>query len=1113
MNATIFKQISVTKRQYNVLFALIALLLFINISGCAIRNKQDNGFGYTGVIQRVWMDNFQNANFIDSQKNISHAAGSITLEKEQSTEPVAYESRPNSIVSIGRVNSATNYGATLPAEKGTIELWIKGDFLKAGYQPIVSDWGKNQIFLRGIGDGKLQVAFHDVANSKYIFAYNLSLPSGQWNFVVVTWDMISANAKVYCNGILFKSGAITNAAWRQSQSPVKLGSNAFNGQISNLRIMYSVLSESDIQKDFSIAYKAEGEIRSNSIEPLSLSKWGNLNCDVRTNSATSIKTNIEYYNGTDWSIIPDSDLSGNSNGFTSFPVNLSALGVNKYKKIRLKAILKTNDKKTTPELLSWNVNSTGVVRERPYLFVNEQLIEKIKLKPTDLSNLNAYVKSKYERLTSDPANTIKIKQEVAALTDPNINQHPIKYMDASMYLGMDAFFNKSLLSAEYGKQYLLSIIEKPVSVELDSITYGRLFALGSLYDWLSNYLDQQTKTNVRKYILDQIEYMESKWMFFSLPLYSGGHSMSANGSGLLSLLSISEDISNDNIVQQDKFNYYYYKIVSNWRDGYNPMQEWIAESGGYHMGWAYGASYTDPYPHLAWEYGAAKESWIKNWRNEMTYWFLYGLRNSNNSAERGKGGYDNFDCSGDVWVSSWDAQGQQLLLSAEFYNNLYAKWIYNKFDKTCSSYWDILYKHFDKSSGTSPSALPLSRQFKNSGFVIMRDSWDLDDNTLVVFKSTPFYSVNHHHKDQNSFTVYYKGPLAIDSGGYNCMGGYGSKHWWNYYTRSVAHNTILVYDPNENFGLSQYGKNSNDGGQKFFRYGSPTFEQMKNGGENHLDGIKRYEEGAYFTYSMGDATKAYSSSKLEKFERHIINLRNYSYSHPVIVVYDKVISKNADSIKKYLLHSINEPVIDNNTVTIEINDGVNFNNKSTLHQRTLLPKIAQISKIGGRNNNKQFYVADDGNGAPHNYDEGIIPSDTRALREAGEWRIEISPADKSLDDRFLNILSITDSSADHVEAEAKSQYISSPGMDGAIINDADGKEKILVLFKKNEDEIDESIDLKNKMSFDKLLIAGLSPGSRYEIKIIINNIHIKSDLSGRFLSSDQGLIELSNGAL
>ena len=55
---------------------------------------------------------------------------------------------------------------------------------------------------------------------------------------------------------------------------------------------------------------------------------------------------------------------------------------------------------------------------------------------------------------------------------------------------------------------------------------------------------------------------------------------------------------------------------------------------------------------------------------------------------------------------------------------------------------------------------------------------------------------NHQHMDGGSFQIYHKGPLAIDAGAYSgSSGGYNSPNNKNYFKRTIAHNSLLVYDP------------------------------------------------------------------------------------------------------------------------------------------------------------------------------------------------------------------------------------------------------------------------------------------------------------------------------
>src|SRR5205085_3791003 len=107
---------------------------------------------------------------------------------------------------------------------------------------------------------------------------------------------------------------------------------------------------------------------------------------------------------------------------------------------------------------------------------------------------------------------------------------------------------------------------------------------------------------------------------------------------------------------------------------------------------------------------------------------------------------------------------------------------------------------------SDPNELPRTKLFGRMGVAIARG--DFEHGTVAAFKCTPVYLHNHGHRDANSFTIYHKGDLAIDSGAYD---GYETPHWYNYYIRSIAHNTIVIQDPDEQF-ISRGKQYANDGG-------------------------------------------------------------------------------------------------------------------------------------------------------------------------------------------------------------------------------------------------------------------------------------------------------------
>jgi hypothetical protein len=86
--------------------------------------------------------------------------------------------------------------------------------------------------------------------------------------------------------------------------------------------------------------------------------------------------------------------------------------------------------------------------------------------------------------------------------------------------------------------------------------------------------------------------------------------------------------------------------------------------------------------------------------------------------------------------------------------------------------------------------LPWFRFFDGIGLLVARSDWS-PDATYVTFKVGDNYW-SHSHLDQGAFTIYKGGALAIDSGFYT---KYGSDHHMNYFSQTIAHNTLTVTDP------------------------------------------------------------------------------------------------------------------------------------------------------------------------------------------------------------------------------------------------------------------------------------------------------------------------------
>jgi len=324
--------------------------------------------------------------------------------------------------------------------------------------------------------------------------------------------------------------------------------------------------------------------------------------------------------------------------------------------------------------------------------------------------------------------------------------------------------------------------------------------------------------------------------------------------------------------------------------------------------------------------------------------------------------------------------------------------------------------------------LPLSKYFSYpKGMMVARTGWEdgrESDNVIAYMNIGELWSANHEHLEAGSFQLYYKGLLASESGNYGS--GYASAHDLSYNKRSIAHNTLAIYDPDEK--ESYYGTTSNDGGQRVPGGGMEklTLDDWKSAGyetgtvlDHEFGPDEQYPE---YTYIKGDITKAYGS-KVSEVLRSMVFLPLEDEDHPaVLIVMDKVTSSNASFKKSFLLHILEEPSISGNTTTVT-RTAYGLNNGKMVVE-TLLPADAKIEKIGGPG--KEYWV--DG----QNFDVGVYDPETS--NEGQGWgRIEISPAKANKTDYFLNVMTVGD--ADSKAADLKSTLIESDTLAGAVVSD------------------------------------------------------------------------------
>ena len=299
----------------------------------------------------------------------------------------------------------------------------------------------------------------------------------------------------------------------------------------------------------------------------------------------------------------------------------------------------------------------------------------------------------------------------------------------------------------------------------------------------------------------------------------------------------------------------------------------------------------------------------------------------------------------------------------------------------CASLWQwILWYDPDlPEEELSYPGQPMARHFEGVGQVVFRSGWD-KDATFGVLKCQSFRSFGHRHADENELIITKMGALAIDSGVYQRGPG---GHLRNYFTQTIAHNTITVYDPDE-----ETGGYANDGGQYRGALRKVSGDDPKNsqhgayhpGSHLMIDGIVAFETNDHYSYACGDATKAYSPHKIKLFTRQMVYLPPDRF-----VIFDRVTSTKAQFTKRWLLHAVNQPTLAGRTAVITEGEG-------RLISQTLLPEDARIELVGGPG--KGFWV--DGKNYP--------PPNPEKAEEPGAWRVEVYPGSARTEDYFLHVL-------------------------------------------------------------------------------------------------------------
>jgi heparin/heparan-sulfate lyase len=538
---------------------------------------------------------------------------------------------------------------------------------------------------------------------------------------------------------------------------------------------------------------------------------------------------------------------------------------------------------------------------------------------------------------------------------------------------------------------LLKLLELPVSGEY-FVGARRLKALAVSYDWLHAALDPALRERIGRQALAYCQALYDSEEIERGSCYLAGHAINQMPFVLMAAIGIGDELGAgeqtsrliDDMLLRTERQFACYRH--------------FLEQDCFPQSMTYTCTYVGEFPYLfsAFEAGLGIEMYRPHaYFANVIKWWTYGMRDDETFLRFG-----DYFCA--VPVLENGQYYRAFAAVASRYRDGLAQWWIDRFrmDKSGVEPDQILFEERPGVARQSPEQLPRTKFFGPMGLAVARGDFEPRagaGGTVASFKCTPLYLHNHGHRDANSIAIYHKTDLAVDSGAYD---SYETPQWYNYYIRTIAHNTVVVHDPTETF-ISRGKRYSNDGGQRFINephFAPRTIEDVL--GESFRDGkVLAHREGDGFSYVCGDASNCYSKSKLRRFLRHVTFVLDHPGKGCVSVLVLDEIELARDGLEaRFLLHTTDEPRVADNTVAAVGRFGTERGGRLTA--TVLLPRSPRIDTIGGEG--LEFEV--DGK----NY---ALSRKMPAPNVPGAWRAEVIGAGEGRSRRFLTLLVPADADA------------------------------------------------------------------------------------------------------
>ncbi|MFS0727527.1 Ig-like domain-containing protein [Paenibacillus sp. 1P07SE] len=333
---------------------------------------------------------------------------------------------------------------------------------------------------------------------------------------------------------------------------------------------------------------------------------------------------------------------------------------------------------------------------------------------------------------------------------------------------------------------------------------------------------------------------------------------------------------------------------------------------------------------------------------------------------------------------------------------------------------DVLTRQSELGERESLDGLPLVTFFPEpvGAEMVARSSWDIgdpeSDDYLVQMRIGKYQFGNHQHMDMGTFQIYYKGGLTGDSGSYRgSTADYGTAHWRHFYRSTIAHNGLIIYNPEQIDG-AEYIDPHNDGGIRF-PYSSGDWQPGRvedlinprnsyDAGDLIARGTDEVDGSYNYAYISGDLTKGYQHTydnrnpdRAEQVTRSMVTMPSQEKNHPLsFFVFDRIRATDEDYLKKFILHTADEPVITGNRIQSgapRSEQGYN----GELVSWTLLPQAASLEAVQGY---KVGYGANQAEFSPGTVNDADF--------EEMKYRLEVSGSESGKNEHFLHAMTVSE---------------------------------------------------------------------------------------------------------